>query len=139
MVTENTVDEKIVERAAVKLRLDRMVIQAGRLAENKANLGKDEMLGMIRHGAKQIFASKDADIMDEDIDNILAMGEKKTKEEEKKLSKLGESSLRTFTLDTKPEDSLHVFEGEDFREKQRDEIQMNWIAPPKRYEKIKFS
>ena len=24
-------------------------------------------------------------------------------------------------------DSLHVFEGEDFREKQRDEIQMNWI------------
>ena len=82
LVTENTVDEKIVERAAVKLRLDRMVIQAGRLAENKANLGKDEMLGMIRHGAKQIFASKDADIMDEDIDNILAMGEKKTKEEE---------------------------------------------------------
>ena len=57
-VTENTVDEKIVERAAVKLRLDRMVIQAGRLAENKANLGKDEMLGMIRHGAKHVFASK---------------------------------------------------------------------------------
>ena len=52
MVTENTVDEKIVERAAVKLRLDRMVIQQGRLAEQKANLGKDEMLGMIRHGAK---------------------------------------------------------------------------------------
>ena len=57
-MTENTVDEKIVERAAVKLRLDRMVIQAGRLAENKANLGKDEMLGMIRHGAKHVFASK---------------------------------------------------------------------------------
>ena len=83
LVTENTVDEKIVERAAVKLRLDRMVIQAGRLAEQKSNLGKDEMLGMIRHGAKHVFASKDADIMDEDIDNILAMGEKKTKEEEK--------------------------------------------------------
>ena len=82
LVTENTVDEKIVERAAVKLRLDRMVIQAGRLAEQKSNLGKDEMLGMIRHGAKHVFANKDADIMDEDIDNILAMGEKKTKEEE---------------------------------------------------------
>ena len=40
LVTENTVDEKIVERAAVKLRLDRMVIQAGRLAENKANWAK---------------------------------------------------------------------------------------------------
>merc|ERR1719266_1676331 len=138
-VTENTVDEKIVERAAVKLRLDRMVIQAGRLAENKTNLGKDEMLGMIRHGAKHVFASKDADIMDEDIDNILAMGEKKTKEEEKKLSSLGESSLRTFTLDTKPEDSVYNFEGADFREKQRDEIGKNWIAPPKRERKANYA
>ena len=58
MVTENTVDEKIVERAAIKLRLDRMVIQQGRLADQKQNLGKDEMLNMIRHGAKQVFASK---------------------------------------------------------------------------------
>ena len=42
-MTENTVDEKIVERAAVKLRLDRMVIQQGRLAEQKTNLGSDEL------------------------------------------------------------------------------------------------
>ena len=62
LVTENTVDEKIVERAAVKLRLDRMVIQQGRLAENKQNLGKDEMLNMIRHGAKQVFASKNDEV-----------------------------------------------------------------------------
>merc|ERR1712223_1275645 len=139
LVTENTVDEKIVEKAAIKLRLDRMVIQAGRLAEQKTNLGKDEMLGMIRHGAKQVFVSKDAEIVDEDIDKILAMGEMKTKEHEKKLAELGESSLRSFTLDTKPEDSLHVFEGEDFREKQRDEIQMNWIAPPKRERKANYA
>ena len=70
-VTENTVDEKIVERAAVKLRLDRMVIQAGRLAENKANLGKDEMLGMIRHGAKHVFASKVRNIFGAKIVTIL--------------------------------------------------------------------
>ena len=58
MVTQDTVDEKIVERAAVKLKLDRMVIQQGRLQEAKNNLGKDEMLSMIRHGAKTIFATK---------------------------------------------------------------------------------
>ena len=50
------------------------------------------------------------------------MGEKKTQEENKKLEALGESSLRTFTLDTKPEDSVYNFEGEDFKEKQREEI-----------------
>merc|ERR1712141_890555 len=139
LVTENTVDEKIVERVAVKLRLDRMVIQAGRLSDNKQNLGKDEMLGMIRHGAKHVFAAKDGEIMDSDVENLLAMGEKKTKEEEKKLSKLGESSLRTFTLDTKPEDSVYNFEGADFREKQRDEIGKNWIAPPKRERKANYA
>merc|ERR1712223_1417175 len=74
LVTENTVDEKIVERAAVKLRLDRMVIQAGRLSDNKQNLGKDEMLGMIRHGAKHVFAAKDGEIADEDIDALLEAG-----------------------------------------------------------------
>merc|ERR1711981_561149 len=139
MVTENTVDEKIVERASVKLRLDRMVIQQGRLAEQKANLGKDEMLGMIRHGAKHVFATKEADVMEEDIDALLELGEKKTKEENKKLESLGEASLRTFTLDTKPEDSVYNFEGEDFREKQREEIGMNWIAPPKRERKANYA
>ena len=53
------------------------------------------------------------------------MGEKKTQEENKKLEALAESSLRTFTLDTKPEDSVYNFEGEDFKEKQREEIGKN--------------
>ncbi len=139
LVTENTVDEKIVERAAVKLRLDRMVIQQGRLVDNKANLGKDEMLNIIRHGAKQVFSAKDEAVMDEDIEKVLESGEAKTEEENKKLAAMGESSLRSFTLDTKPEDSLYNFEGEDFREKQRDEIGLNWIAPPKRERKANYA
>ena len=58
------------------------------------------------------------------------MGEKKTQEENKKLEALGESSLRTFTLDTKPEDSVYNFEGEDFKEKQREEIGKKIIRFP---------
>jgi hypothetical protein len=38
------VDEKIVERAAIKLRLDRLVIQQGRLADQKQNLVNFEAL-----------------------------------------------------------------------------------------------
>ena len=59
------------------------------------------MLGMIRHGANHVFASKESEVTDADIDNLLAMGEKKTEELAKKYEGLGESSLRTFTLDTK--------------------------------------
>jgi len=139
MITENTVDEKIVERAEVKLRLDRMVVQQGRLAEQKTNLNKDDMLGMIRHGASHVFASKDNEVTEMDIDNLLAMGEKRTQEREKELEQLGESSLRTFTLDTKPEDTLYKFEGEDFREKQKDDIGLHWIAPPKRERKANYA
>merc|ERR1712088_579301 len=138
-VTENTVDEKIVERAGVKLRLDRMVIQQGRLAEQKQNLGKDEMLNIIKHGAKKIFASKEDEDVDFDIDALLERGEKKSIQEREKLDTLGESNLRSFTLDTKPEDSVYNFEGEDFREKQREDIGMNWIAPPKRERKANYA
>lgn len=43
--------------------------------DNKNALNKDEMLNMIRHGANQVFASKDSAISDEDIDTILQKGE----------------------------------------------------------------
>uniref|UniRef100_A0A8B9J822 SWI/SNF related, matrix associated, actin dependent regulator of chromatin, subfamily a, member 5 n=1 Tax=Astyanax mexicanus TaxID=7994 RepID=A0A8B9J822_ASTMX len=77
-ITENTVEERIVERAEMKLRLDSIVIQQGRLVDPNMNkLGKDEMLSIIRHGATHVFASKESEITDEDIDAILERGEKK--------------------------------------------------------------
>ena len=45
--------------------------------DNKANLNKDDMLNIIRHGANHVFASKDSEITDEDIETILEKGENK--------------------------------------------------------------
>ena len=84
-ITENTVEERIVERADMKLRLDNVVIQQGRLVEQQNKLGKDEMLSMIRHGANHVFASKEGEITDEDIEKILERAEKKTEELKKKM------------------------------------------------------
>lgn len=139
-ITENTVEEKIVERAEIKLRLDKMVIQQGRLVDNKAAVGlnKDDMLNMIRFGANHVFASKDSEITDEDIDTILQRGETKTAEQKAKMESLGESSLRTFTLDAQPGESVYKFEGEDYREKQK-MITGNWIEPPKRERKANYA
>merc|ERR1740129_2036753 len=86
-----------------------------------------------------IFASKEDEDVDFDIDALLERSGKKTEEETDKLNTLGESNLRSFTLDTKPEDSVYNFEGEDFREKQKDEIGMAWIAPPKRERKANYA
>merc|ERR1712038_207256 len=105
-----------------------------------ANLNKDDMVNMIRHGASYVFSTKDGDITDIDIDKLLDEGEKKTQEQQEKLAELGESSLRNFTLDTKEDKSLYNFEGEDFREKQeRDKIGLEWIAPPKRERKANYA
>ncbi|TKR76891.1 hypothetical protein L596_017963 [Steinernema carpocapsae] len=145
-VTENTVEERIIERAEMKLRLDSVVIQQGRLADQQKTLGKDDMLNMIRHGADRIFAGKDSMITDEDIDSILNQAEMKTAELNSKLEKLGESNLRNFTMDTphpKPEfgeqfESLYNFEGEDYRSKQKANPLQHWIEPPKRERKANY-
>ncbi|XP_053532812.1 probable global transcription activator SNF2L1 isoform X3 [Ictalurus punctatus] len=139
LITENTVEERIVERAEMKLRLDSIVIQQGRLIEQQNKMGKDEMLQMIRHGATHVFASKDSELTDEDIDTILERGAKKTAEMNERMQNLGESSLRNFTMDTgTTETSLYNFEGEDYREKQKMNM-MEWIEPPKRERKANYA
>jgi len=135
-ITENTVEERIVERAEMKLQLDSIVIQQGRLVDpNQNKLGKDEMLSIIRHGATHVFASKESEITDDDIDEILERGEKKTEEMKEKMGKLGESSLRNFTVEA--ENSVYNFEGEDYREKKK--VLTNWIEPPKRERKANYA
>jgi len=55
LITEDTVESLVVARADMKLRLDNVVIQQGRLTDAQKALGKEEMLGMIRHGVEKIF------------------------------------------------------------------------------------
>jgi len=124
-ITEKTVEERIIEKAEMKLRLDSVVIQQGRLSEAQKSLGKDEMLSMIRHGAHEIIAGKDALITDEDIDTILAKAEARTDELNKKLDKVTESNLRSFAMDNTK--SIYNFEGEDYRDKH---VQFEPIIPP---------
>ena len=51
----------------------------GRLIDQQSTkLGKDEMLQMIRHGATHVFASKDSELTEEDINTILERGDRKS-------------------------------------------------------------
>jgi SWI/SNF-related matrix-associated actin-dependent regulator of chromatin subfamily A member 5 len=85
LVTEHTIEEKIVERAQQKLKLDAMVVQSGRLRDKDSKLSRDELLAAVRFGADKIFKSKDSSITDDDIDLILDAGRKKTQELNEKL------------------------------------------------------
>ena len=57
-VTENSVEEKIIERAERKLYTDAVVIQQGRLLQQNRKLSKDELDAMVRFGADTVFKSE---------------------------------------------------------------------------------
>ena len=122
LVTENTVEEKIVERAQQKLKLDAMVVQSGRLKE-KDKVSKDDLMAAIKFGADQVFRSTASDITDDDIDAILARGEEKTKEMEAKLEKADKGDLLNFSFDTGL--ATQTFEGVDYSDKAfRDQLKL---------------
>lgn len=73
LVTEDTIEQKIVERAQQKLKLDAMVVQQGRLKDQDNKLSRDELLDAIRFGADKIFKSKDSSITDDDVSTSLPL------------------------------------------------------------------
>ena len=109
-MTEHTVEEKIVERAQQKLKLDAMVVQSGRL-KDKDKLSRDELLTAVRFGADTIFKSKDSSITDDDIDLILDQGKQKTAEMNEKLKAADKGDMLDFKLDG---GSVQTFEGVDY-------------------------
>jgi len=109
-VTEHTIEEKIVERAQQKLKLDAMVVQQGRL-KNKDKLSHDELLSAVRFGADKIFKSKDSSITDDDIDLILDQGKQKTEEMNEKLKAAEKGDLLDFKFDGS---NVQTFEGVDY-------------------------
>ncbi|OCL14586.1 hypothetical protein AOQ84DRAFT_404523, partial [Glonium stellatum] len=137
-VTENAIEEKVLERAAQKLRLDQLVIQQGRAQQPVKNAAsKDELLNMIQHGAEKVFQSQggvgtvggQTELTDDDIDAILKRGEERTAELNAKYEKLGIDDLQKFTSD-----SAYEWNGENFQPRKKD-IGINWINPAKRERK----
>ncbi|KAL2635064.1 hypothetical protein R1flu_006543 [Riccia fluitans] len=137
--TEFTIEEKVIERAYKKLALDALVIQQGRLAEQKA-VNKDELLQMVRFGAEKVFSSRDSTITDEDIDRIIAKGEEATAELDAKMKKFTEDAIK-FKMD----DTAGLYGFDDKAEKDEEKVDFkkmiaeNWIEPPRRERKRNYS
>ncbi|SZF06304.1 unnamed protein product [Blumeria hordei] len=139
LVTENAIEEKVLERAAQKLRLDQLVIQQGRAqTAAKAAANKDELLSMIQHGAEKVFntktatgilAEKGSELNDDDIDDILKHGEQRTAELNARYEKLGIDDLQNFASE-----SAYEWNGQDFTSRKK-EINISWINPAKRERK----
>lgn len=135
--TEYTIEEKVIERAYKKLALDALVIQQGRLAEQKS-VNKDELLQMVRFGAEMVFSSGDSTITDEDVDRIIAKGEEATAELDAKMKKFTEDAIK-FKMD----ETAELYDFDDDKEENKVDFKKlvtdNWIEPPRRERKRNYS
>lgn len=74
LITENTVQEKIVERQMIKLKWDSLVIQQQKNSQKNKALTKEQMKDMLQYGANFIFKATNGTMTDELIDDILVRG-----------------------------------------------------------------
>ncbi len=58
LVTKDTVEEQIVQRQAIKLKMDQVFIQQGRKVSSNAMMSKAEYQKVLLLGAKKIMAAK---------------------------------------------------------------------------------
>lgn len=136
--TENSIEEKVIEKAYKKLRLDALVIQQGRLVENTKSVNKDDLLNMVRYGAEMVFSSEASKITEEDIDAIIQKGERSTAELNEKLQSFTENAMK-FTMDG----GMNVYEYEEEKPAdQTDQVDQlkalmgaNWVDPAPRQRK----
>ncbi|KZV70252.1 hypothetical protein PENSPDRAFT_743561 [Peniophora sp. CONT] len=132
-VTEDSVEERMLERAAQKLRLDQLVIQQGRqTAQKQAN--KDELMEMITAGAEKIVNQTGEFKVDDDIEKIIQQGESRTTELNSRYEGLNFDDLANF----KSESTVQQWEGEDFRPG-RKRLVLNALEPSKRERKTNYS
>lgn len=55
LITQSSVEEKIIERQAIKLKLDQIIIQQGKTAAISNSLNKDEYEKILLNGAAMIL------------------------------------------------------------------------------------
>ena len=89
----------------------------------RRKLSKNELMQMVKFGADQIISGNKGTYTDEDIDVLIAKGEKMTNEMQAKLQQNAQHNLATFTLsgDLEGKDGKDTFDfaGENYRDKRK--------------------
>ena len=123
LITQSTMEEKMIEKQTMKLKLDSIIIQKG--GNLKSGLSKEDLTSMVNYGADSIFKAGD-DITSEDIDIMIQKGEQNAKELQDQSDHLIEKKfdLKNFEINAW---NLWEFEDEDYLLK-RKELEQKIIA-----------
>ncbi|KAH0485931.1 MAG: uncharacterized protein KVP18_003657 [Porospora cf. gigantea A] len=87
LIHEHTIEEKVLEKATMKLQLDSAVIQQGGYSSKNRHLAKGELMSMVQYGADRIFKAGVSmeELSEADFNLILQRGEQKHVEINNKL------------------------------------------------------
>ena len=119
-ITENTIEEKMIEKQALKLKLDSVIIQKGRAATKNSGFSKDELKDVVNYGATEIFKVGDA-VTEEDIDSMIQKGLDDASALKKKVDeKINEDKFDMVNFEMKPS-NYYDFEDENYLKKRREE------------------
>ena len=77
LICENTVEEKVMERQAIKLRWDSLVIQKGRMQQKGREMSKEDLENMVNYGASEIFKASEGTITEDNLEDLLRRGQAK--------------------------------------------------------------
>ena len=121
LVTKDSLEERMIERQCLRLKLDSLVIQTGRLAPRHKSLDKDELQEMLHYGADQIFnaTNDDTDITEEELKQMLSRGEHKMSTISNELEKQLEKKKNLIDFESKID--MWNFESVDYSKKRKEE------------------
>ncbi|KAI4870868.1 chromatin remodeling complex SWI/SNF, component SWI2 and related ATPase [Hypoxylon rubiginosum] len=98
LISSNSVEEKILERARYKLDMDGKVIQAGRFDNKSSETDRDAMLRTLLESADMAEAGEQEEMDDEELNMILARSE----DEVTVFQKLDEERMKDLTYGNVP-------------------------------------
>ncbi|KAJ2777432.1 chromatin remodeling complex Adenosinetriphosphatase [Coemansia javaensis] len=168
-ITEDTIEEKVLERAMQKLRLDQLVIQQGRLAQASRGATRDELLDMVQFGAEGILSRDEARSAASAANSRAASGpgtpsaaadagaaaaagssagqmdiddilRRGASRTQELQSKYADMGLDDLNRFANESTSMTQWEGEDYARKRRAaELTQLWIQPAKRERKVNYA
>ncbi|MCQ2817040.1 MAG: SNF2-related protein [archaeon] len=126
-VCEGTVEEKIVERAAKKLKIDHLIIQKGKNVQNKVSAL--EMTNILQYGTDKLFSNENNIQEEKSIEEILEYSLKKTETINSHLKAIEEKlSINDLSLSNNTKGDIYQFEGEDYKKKIEEQQHTNFVA-----------
>lgn len=119
LVSETTVEEKMIERQRIKMKWDSLVILRGKPA-SKQTLNKRELAELVNFGANTIFRAQGGTFRDEDIDQILDQGAKKTAALNQRIDETFKSKNGLLDLNIESI-NIYEFEGDDYNHRKAED------------------